>query len=561
MIKGSIINYSKGKFYLAGGRVIEPNGKKEFDCLPTNQKMLVGKANLWNCAKGVYIPISQLHANINGINFCSNVDKSDKVGFYNVEVDEEDNFILGVVDEEVFTKPQEMVNRLKEYDVVVSYNLIRFDNEILAKYCPYDFMDIENVGFVARQLKGVLCIDLLSIISNNLKLNNRSAESVSQRVGFYEEIIEEENTEEKCKQDVRMFKLIYEEMNIALVFNTISKLVNLDSMFWQMIPSVRLRKFIHINAYLRRGILPLSKTPSPITDSPEPVKIAKKGYYQGYSYWDISSAYPQTAVNLGNLGVYGGSDDTFSKLQEELSTIAKDSSIKPYMKFFANALVGSMRSPDEWFRNPDINTQIVATVREKILNVVNSRDDVIFSHTDCCVVKTDGGDIKIDGYNISKDYEFSDLFIYHVNKWIGKDNLSNRIVMKGFSKVTNKTPKILKIAIDEMSDKLNKATGKKFLELLDKPKTLVSKTMKGLKDYNDSYFKMTVRKTGNECSALNLEWAEIWSELKMGRNDIYYGKDGEIVFDSKQKDLRYYKDLVLGMAEECDTKDIMEVEE
>jgi len=561
MIKGSVINYSKGKFYLAGGRIIEPRGKKEFNCLPTNQKMLVGKANLWKSCAGVYIPISQLDSCVNDIQFCSNVDKDDKVGFYNVEVDDEDNFLIGVVNEELFTDPQLMVNRMKEYDVVVAYNSIRFDNEILAKNCPYDFIDIENAGFVARQLKGVLCIDLLSILSNDITIENRSSEDVACSVGFDEDLIDENKIEEKCKQDVRMVKIVYEKKNIAMVFNTISKLVNLDSMFWQMIPSVRLRKFLHINKYLREGILPLKKTPAPIIDNPEAVKMAKKGYYQGYSYWDISSTYPQTAVNIGNLGVYGGSDSTFSKLQEELSTLAKNKIIKPYMKFFGNALVGSMRSPDEYFRNVDINTQIMETVREKVMSVIDGRDDVIFSNTDCWVVPADSGDIKIEGYEITKDYDFSDLFLYNVNRWCGRDKLTGKIKQKGFEKLTSKKPKILKIAREEIFEKLNKVTGKKFVEILDKPKTLVSKTMKSLKNYDDSFFKITVRKTSSECSALNLEWIEIWDKLKIGRNDLYYGKDGEIVFDVKEKDLGYYKLLVLGLAEEYDTKNIEEIKE
>jgi len=190
------------------------------------------------------------------------------------------------------------------------------------------------------------------------------------------------------------------------------------------------------------------------------------------------------------------------------------------------------------------------------MKVINERGNVIFSNTDCFVVPSSDEPIKIEGYEIKNDYNYEDLFIWNVNKWCGRTK--DGVFQKGFPKLNSRRPKIFRIAREEILSKLNKVKGNKFLELLDKPKTLVSNTMKNLKNYKDSYFKISIRKTSDECNGLNLEYADIWNKLKFGWNDIYWNDYGEITFDVKKKGFKYYKGLILGLAEDYNTKNLEE---
>lgn len=545
------INFVNNHFIFANGEREYFSGEKEFIALPSRQKIKVNNSNLWNCIKEIVIPISQMCANIKGHQFINNLNESMTLGFYDCECNDKEDFILGYVNEKLFENPQDMIKEMLNYDVLIGFNIFRFDNELLRKYAPEQFIEVKNADFIAYNLNGKIMIDLYSIISVIVGLESYSAESLAKYNGFNEELLSHESDKNlKCLQDIRILKFLWEKYNIPKVFNTLSTLANLDTTLMQIIKGERLRKWILVNKYLRSGFLPL-KTNKARSNKIKlgVVKYSKNGTYESMKYLDIRSTYPTTAINLGNLGIYDN-DNTFSKLQEELAELSKDKELKPFTKSIANALVGSEYSLNEFWRNDDIYEEIVKTVAEKVKEVLKKRKDIVYTNTDCFVVPKDSPDIKIDGYEIKTNYEFDILHVYNANKWIGKTK--ERIEFRGFRRLNSKSPRVLLAAREEVLSKLSKAKDKEeFKEILDDSEKIVSKTLKGLKKCPLTEFKMTVRKKDEYCR--DLEFSNIWKELNIGFNTLYYNDKGDYTLEEKKVGYKFYKELILNLAEEYST--------
>ncbi len=544
------INFVNNTFIYDNGERKYFNGEKEYISLPDRNKIKVGFKNIWNCIKPIFIPISQMSANIMGIQF-RNVQDTDKLGFYDLECDDEENFVLGYVNDKKFENPVEMVKQLIKYDVLVAFNGIKFDNNILKKYAPDYFIEIKNADFSAFTLNGKLIVDMLSIIKINVSLESYSAEYLAKYNKFPEEILKySDNKDDKCKQDIRILKFLYEKYNIKKVFNKIVELSNLDTTLMQIIQGERLRKWILINKYLKSGFLPL-QTNKCRMDKVElgVVKYFKEGLYEDYRYDDVSSTYPTEAINLGNLGIYDD-DNTFSELQKELKELSQDNELKPFMKSIANSLFGVQYSLNEHWRNDDIFEIIVKNVAKKVGDIIENRKDVVYSNTDCWIIPQESPKIEIKGYNIKTNHEFKFLYIYNNNKWIGKTK--ERIEFRGFKRLNSTNLKMLYSAREEILSKLFKTKDKEeFKELLDDTEKLVSKTLKKIKKFPKEDLKITIRKTDEYCK--NLEFASVWNRLKIGFNDIYYGKDGNYVLDYNKICFKHYKQILLDFAKEYST--------
>ena len=539
------INFVRNHFVFPRDERIFASGEKEFNTLPRKEKALVHPRNALNYAKEVYIPLSQLYAHLAGKQFCNTLSNSDLKGFYDIETDDEEKFLLGYVNEKKFTDPEEMLQELLKYDVVIGFNIFAFDNEILARYCPDYFYEVGNADFIAHSLKGVVNLDILSILRIIIGKESYSAHSFAKEINFEEELLSyDEDKDKKCEQDIRLNKALFEKYNLMKVFNTISTLANTDVTFWQIIQKARLRKFILINEYLRNNFMPLKPSPAKIKMSAEPVKYSKRGIYENMIYYDISSAYPTTAVNLGNLGVYD--DNIFSKLQRKLLILSEDPELKPFMKSIANPLCGAMYSENEYFRNEEIFNRIVGTVAEKVKDILEGRMDVVYCNTDCFVVPRKSPEVEIEGYKIKKNFEFDKFIVYNVNRWLGK--IKDKIEIRGFQKLNYKAPEILKIAREEIHEKLGKAKNEKFEEFLEDYESLVKDTLKKIKKFPIGDFSFTIRKNEETCRDVSL--VGIWKKLPMGFSQIYFDKNGEMTLDEKKIGRDYYKELVKGVAQE-----------
>mgnify|MGYP003904152585 CR=1 FL=1 len=57
------------------------------------KRIVINKNNIWNYIKPIFIPISQICANIKGYQF-RQIQDNDKLGFYDLECDDKENFIM-----------------------------------------------------------------------------------------------------------------------------------------------------------------------------------------------------------------------------------------------------------------------------------------------------------------------------------------------------------------------------------------------------------------------------------------------------------------------------------
>jgi len=520
---------------------------KEYTIMPSKEKVSVNKANIWNMIKSVYIPISQMGANIQGLQFCNTISNDDKIGFYDIETDSEENFLLGYVNTKKFEDPEKMVKYLSKFDIAVSFNGFRFDAEVLARYCRDYFYEIRNANFIAHSIKGVLNIDLLSIIKIIIGKESYGAEALAKELKFPEEIISHEfsDKDKKCMQDIRILEFLWKEYDIPIVFNTISSLCNIDTTLMQIVQKDRLRKWIFISKYLRNNLLPTRPEARQIKMSGEPVKLCKDGFYENMTYWDIKGAYNRTAINLGDLGIYEN-DNTFSELQRELYDLSQNPKLKPFMKSISNPLCGSQYSVNEHFRNEEIFNRIVKTVADKINKVIKNNKDCVFSNTDCLVLPSNNPKPDIEGYEVKEEHKFSELFLYSVNKWCGKTK--DRIEFRGFKRLNSRNPKILQVAREEILSKLKKKEGEDFKEALEDYEKLVSKTVKDIKKFDKDYFKFVVRKKNDYCWDVSL--MDIWKSLEVGFNEIFYEGYNKHTTNEKKINYQYYKELVLELAKE-----------
>ena len=550
MDKSQPIHFLNNSFIFLDGHREYFRGEKEFLSLPNREVIKVNNTNLWNSIKSVYIPVSQMCATISNKQFCNSIDGTEKMAFYDLECDDSENFILGYVNDIKFTDPIEMVKELMNYEIIIGFNTINFDNEVLSKYSRDSFYEIKNADFIAHSLKNALNIDMFSIIKTIVGKEEYSQESIAKEIGFEDEILNHDaDKDEKCKQDIKILRLIWKKYDLPLVFNTLSSLVNIDTTLFQIIPKDRLRKWIFISKYLKKGILPLKPIIKEVKLSTEPFKYCKVGFYEEeYIYYDISGAYPLTAINLGNLGVYD-EDNTFSELQKELYELSKNPILKPFMKSLGNPLFGSQYSQNEFFKDEEIFKIVVKTLADNVEREVKRLKNVIYSNTDCFLIPSNCDKPQINGYEIKEKYRFSEIYLYSVNKWIGKTK--DRIEFRGFKKLNTRVPKILKVARDELLNKLNKKKGEEFKESLDEYEDLIKNTLKKINKFDTDYFKIVIRKKNDYCS--DVEFMDIWKNLKVGFNQLYYGKDGKFTLEPSKINYKYYQLLIKSMAKEFST--------
>ena len=522
------------------------NGEKKFISLPDKKEIIVNKYNLNSACQGVYIPISQLSAHIQGVQFVNDI-KPEDCETFDIETDDRENFIMGFVGDKKFTDPKEMVKEMRKYKCVYAYNNFHFDNEVLAKYSPEDFIAIKQAGFIAHTLKSTLMIDLLPILRFNTSFEGYSSEVIANLLGFKEKRADVNSKEERCKQDITINRLIFNKYNIPKVFNTLSSLANIDPTLLQVSFQDRVRKYILINSYLKRGFLPVKQPEAKqinIQSIPDPVKMCKPGLYQEYHYLDISSAHARTAVNLKNLGIYD--DNIFSKMEEELIELCKDNEIKPFVKGIANALVGSMYDRNNYFRNEEIYRNIITTLKENVeLIIGNYRKQIVYANTDCFIVPQ-SINFDMPNYELREKYLLSWCLLYNDNKWVGLTKYG--IQAKGFTKLDSSKPKILKTARDEIFKKITECKPDKIIKLINKPKSLVSETIKNIKKLDKSNFKIVVRKNSNSCTKVDMIY--IWDGLHFGFNELYYNDKGDFVLDKKNIGYKYYRKLIINYAEQ-----------
>lgn len=551
MNKNQPINYVNGNFIYLGDKKEFARGEKEFITLPNKEKIKVSNLNIWKSIKDVYIPISQMFANICNVQFVNSISSEDKIAFYDIETSDTEDFLLGYVNNKRFNNPKEMMEELIKFEVAVSFNGFIFDNQVLFKNCPNYFYEIKNATFITHTIKGVVNIDIFRIMQTILTLEGYSAEYLAKHNGFVEELLDYKSPKnKKCEQDIRILKFLWEKYNIPKVFNVLSKLSNIDITLMQIIPKSRLRKWILMNLYLQKGYLPLRPRNPEIKLSSEPVKYFKKGVYEDYSYWDIKNCYPTTAINLGNLGIYEN-DNTFSELQKMLYDLSQDIELKPFIKGISNPLVGSQYSQNEFFKDEQIFDKIVGVVASKVKNILNKRKDIVYINTDCFVCPKNSPKPEIEGYEIKKDYDFKFLYIYNQNKWIGK-TIDGKVVYRGFKRFNSNQPKIFYIAREEIISRIKKSKDKEeFMEIINNSEKLVSKTIRKLKKFPEEYFSIKVRKKDDYCRDIAL--ASLWKKLNIGFSNIYLDEKDGYVIKLNKNTIKTYKKELINLAEEYRT--------
>jgi hypothetical protein len=492
---------------------------REFITIPDGKKVVLNKSNLLQASKQCYIPISMVASNIQEIKF-SAIESDADIGFFDIETKREnDEFILGYINNEFYDNPIKFLERLSQFKFIVGHAIFLFDLRVLEKnYKPYkNFWRSYTISnFIINAPSRTIPIDTLRLLRFHNKITELDLNSISEHFGYNEQHFSLDDKKAKCKQDVDKLKFIWEKANLKIFFNTMNDLLRTDACIWQNSFETQVRKQIILNKYLEKGILPY-KYPSPIDN--EKVggfkKHKKVGMFENMNYYDIESAYP-TAVMTNKIGIYGDNDSIFNETMEQLLSFTKNESLKSYFKKITVALIGDQSDTKNYFRNPQIRYNAIKMVNSVVEEMFDEKD-TIFSNTDSAITKSELK-TKSEIFNIRIKHRFEWIYVWNMDNYIGK-NTEGEIISAGFSSL-KKNPEILRDARNQLTDKLKLSDASQALKILQNPRKSVIIDFK-----NINRLKFVVNKATEEVKGD--DYIFIWDRLKYGFNDLVLTREDE----------------------------------
>ncbi|MCS7106063.1 MAG: hypothetical protein NZ942_01985 [Candidatus Aenigmarchaeota archaeon] len=453
----------------------------------------------------------------------------DDACFYDIET-KDNKFMLGVVNDKVFYDAEEMLDYMKGFKVCCGFNNYRYDNEILFKDFPKYFKTVNFGNFVLHKIKGLINIDLLAVFmlwrpfKPSHKLNELAKE-----LGFQRKHESGEFDENKCREDVEIMKRFYPvakellnwtEKNFFLDPETLCSLYTRDLS--------KLRRWMLQSFMLQKGIYPKLVR---IEDKRKPsfFHFHRKGFFQNIYVYDVSSAYPTTAIRL-NCSIWKKGD--FAEYEKFLiEERKKNPAIEQYIKWLANAAIGDMNYTDGLLYNKKILCDVWLTFKKVMEDWAEKvgKENIVYSYVDCLFTKKQIN-VFPEGYNVRLKRIFDWLIIYNQIRYVGfsegqihKIHFNRKIDIKLYDYLDNMIEEKLKTnPLEFVKDPSLEALG---IELKNLPKHL---------------FKIVVKKTNNVCRSA--EYLEIWDSLKEGLNDVYLSKNGITTDENKicyQKYKRY----------------------
>lgn len=466
---------------------------------------------------------------------------SGDVALYDIETDmDTKKFILGVVNNLKFDDPLGMVKEIAKHKVVAGFNNFRFDNEYLFRLCPELFETRYMSGFELHKVKGCMNLDLLPAFMlwkpfESTHQLNRLAEmlGIKRKYGLAD-------VGKKCGEDVKILtkfwpyaRQIYDfvETNFHIDPETLS------STYHKRFGYSKLRRWFLQSWMMQEGTYPeLVKRDDP--RHPTYYYMHRKGFFRDVNVFDVKSAYPNTAVKL-NCGLYKPGD--FAEYEAALIVKrVQNPDISEFIKWVCNATIGDFNYRDGLLYDKKIMTDVWLHFRKVMQKWVRKikKKNILYSMTDCVFTQLDSVP-PIDGYDIDLKHRFKWLAIFNQQRLIGLTN-EGRIHRVHFNR-----PVRLKL-FDELDRVIDGILRTDPVEFFKRPGLEID-----LKNLGPAAFAVVIFKRDEVCR--NVEYLELWPDLKFGLNDVYLGRRG-ITTDPKKishrrynKWVKYYLNLYRGL--------------
>ena len=537
-------------------------GEKDFTLIPDDKIVKINRNNFVSFATPCYVPVSLLASYLQGVKFATIKDDSE-VSFFDIETDGSENFKLGIIDDKCFYDVKEFLIALNKCRFIVAHNAFNFDLNVLERNCkPYEgYWRGYNVSrFVVKVPRSVVAIDMMKILRNNtifLARNEFDLNSIADYYGWGEPHIDfnedKSNLKEKCEQDVRKLRFVWEKGGIREAFNVLQELSGCDSAVWQNQWGDQFRRGIVLNEYLKRGLLPV-RYPIPVRAKIIGgfKELKEKGLYENVNYWDIESAYPTSALNNA-ISYYDIEKDTiFPDIMRKLLELAKNPVLKPFVKAVANPLIGDQGDDRNYFRNPLIRVNAVERVNA-VCDELYALPDVFMVNTDCAMVQGDKLDYETSDFNIRIKDSYEWAYFWTMDKWLGK-NKEGVITAKGFPKI-GKNPSILREVRQQLLGHLSGLNGKEAVKLLKNPS-------RGVKfDFSQKdKLKFVIRKDSSQCPQNKIDYLLIWESLPYGFSELYLSSGNEYSAKPEEANENAYKGLIKQVLNEYQIEDEKELE-
>ena len=513
--------FNNGFFHSMEGNAFQLHGRFNVENIEVN------KSNFRNIAAKIGVPYSYLASKMAKRDYVKDLDGF-TVCFFDIETGDDEKFLFGYANEHKFEDPETLLMYMKGFDVIVGFNSFRFDYEVLFKYCPAYFDTIDFSGFKLHVMSSKINIDALFYYQWWKPYGeSHRLTRLAEEIGFQRMHDDLEDKDKKCQEDVAILVGFWDTIKELYKFFAI---FNMDHITYSTVPTHafgKLRKWMMQIWMIDNNIYPglINENSS---EKPEFFRYASKGLHRNVRSFDVKSAYPTTAINLG-IGLYKERD--FSEYMAWLLIQReKYSDIQQTIKFVQNATIGDLGSTNSLIFKRQIMVSIWNDFYNKMLDWTKQikKKNIVYGYTDNVVTSLQAVP-AIVGYTVVKKTEYKWLVIYNEVRILGLTT-EGKIQRVQFTKPMRNLLfwQILESRIDE------ELCGPDFIGFLKDPAKFIFSVVETMKP---DMFKIVIRKTDDICR--NVEYYDIWDDLQLGFNEFYFTKTG-ITFKAEAMDLGAY---------------------
>lgn len=514
---------------------------KDFLLWPDKKETTLGRQNFLGFARPCYIPLSLLAAHIQNVKYAS-VHEDDRVGFFDIETEKDTTFKCGRINDKEYNDGFSLLEDLARYKFIVGFNIFNFDLAVMERQLKpsSDFWRGYNISnFIVKVPRHTVAIDIMKLMMHNNTVRAKGEYDQNGIADLFDwvepHLTVDDPPAEKCSQDVRKVKHVWDRAGLANVFNVLNDLSGCDSAVWQNQWGNQFRKSIIFNSYLEKGLLPVRY---PVVPKARIIggfkELKKKGMCKNVTYYDIESAYPTSALHEG-LSFYDG-DTVFPEVMKKLLDLAADPQLKPFVKNIANTLIGDQADERNFFRNPLIRVKAIDAVN-KVCEDLYDTKGVRMVNTDCAMFTGKKLGFEHDYFKLRVKDEFEWVYFWTMDKWLGKSK-NGVIEARGFRTI-KKNPEILREARQQLLTKLTRLPAEGALKALKSP----SRQVKVAFD-DTSKLKFVIKKDTTDCPADKVDFLTVWESLPFGFSDLYLRGRLEYTPDQEKAEKRAYKELV-----------------
>ena len=415
------------EFTTLSGRKIRPKYfRKKFVFLPDGREADLGFHEGLKLVSRAGIPVSLLAWKFSGVGFIDRVPEDARVSF--IWLDEVNGIptTLHVYDDERgFRSYGDFEEAWKSLgEVVVGLDLFRFQFYRLAQVDglkgEFNEYRLGRNTFYGPRHK--LALDLTFFV--RIVSGKRPQRFVAEH-GIY--------TDDR----VSLARQLYEFLDVPTIFRVLADLLPVDRNFMQLAFLDSLKSYILHSAYVRNGYLVVDAPQGEETgEKPQEAYVNVPGFYENMVEYDVSSAYPTTAV-LERADPFG--TEVFPRLMTALLAYKQtlpNGFARDLVKKLSVALVGMMRYDNGRFKNYFYNNkawlQVINGFYRRFKKVIDEYSPV-WSRVDALIVPASVDPPQMGfAYRFGVKHHYEWVAVYENDHLLGCDPAQQDLVKKGF---------------------------------------------------------------------------------------------------------------------------------